>query len=925
MNKPKDFLQRSRKAFCVSALIFLTLISVFFSTRADDVESQAIITIELANVTPGVTMVGANDNDHLGGNGAPDSFSTLPRSQPIVSGDFNKDGILDLAVGAPDVDYTAPNTQINRANTGAVYILFGRNPFITPALIDTNIASQNQPDIKIFGATNNDQVGFSLAVGDINADGNDDLLVGAPGFDPGTTPRVDAGAVFIMLGAQGLTPKTIDLAAANAINIAIFGEKAGDKFGASVAAGDVGGVSTSVDILAGAPGSKGPADDRVDGGAAYWLYGGTSFTPVPPTTTRVLDLSTSPANGRIFGVAGSALGSTVAIGNINATAPADIIVGAVHANRPAPDAANDTGAVFVAFGGDNLLPTPPATAKTFDVAVALQNPNLSIYGNSAGDHLGASVATGDVTGDGTVDLVLGAPDADGPADGRADAGEAYLITGSTTLTTTPRIDVSLATVNLTIFGALTNNHLGSAVAVGRLNVTGNTDGISELIVGTPGAASNRGAVSAFYGGASLTVLATRDLLLGQDDLRVNGQAAGDELGWSLATTDIDNNRGGDLVLGAPFADVPPPTGLTRTNVGKVYVLFAQSDNVPPVNEPPVVQVSAPNGGEALQGGASTNITWTASDPNGNGTIASFEIRLSIDGGTSYNTIVATNVPGDARTFNWIVTPGLNTSMARIRVIALDTTGLTGQDDSNANFTITDPGITVTLTAPNGGEQLITGQMVQITWTVPQVSEPLVRGFDLFLSTDGGTNFNIGIASNPLEPALGAAVRSFTWTVNDLCTSTARILVVATSTTGARSSDTSNANFSISRMGPTINTNSMPFDTTLERLVLKATQPPIGNEILFAENATIEISNDEAGTTFFGFSKAPKLKQSGRKIVTKGTINGQPLLTFFPNNAVRVVRVINPPCGITLLRVRRVGDMLVLENPAPGAASDVPTN
>jgi hypothetical protein len=78
---------------------------------------------------------------------------------------------------------------------------------------------------------------------------------------------------------------------------------------------------------------------------------------------------------------------------------------------------------------------------------------------------------------------------------------------------------------------------------------------------------------------------------------------------------------------------------------------------------------------------------------------------------------------------------------------------------------------------------------------------------------------------------------------------------------------------------------------------------------------IEISNDAAGTQFFGFSKPPKIKAANHKAITKGTINEQGLLAFFPDGATRVIRITNPPCGITLLRVTRSGEMLIPAAPA----------
>jgi hypothetical protein len=904
------------------ALLLFTLSASFtlFKSKAQDIVPQLSTIIDLSSVTAGVSILGASSDDKLGGNGVPDNFNTLPRSQPMVTGDFNGDGRLDLAVGAPEADFVPPPgtpTPVPRADAGAVYVLFGRASFTIPTTIDANIIAQNQPDIRIYGAAINDNVGFSLAVGDVNGDSAQDLLIGAPGADsPGASPRVDVGAVYILLGSQQLVAKTIDLSQTNAINVAVFGERAGDRFGTAVAAGDVGGASTTADIVVGAPLNKGAANDRTDGGAAYVLYGGTGFTPNPATVTLVLDLNVITANVRLFGIADSKFGSTVAIGDINATAPGDVIVGVPAANRPAPTAATDTGAVYVVFGGENLTPAAGQTSKTFDIAATQQN--LSIYGADSGDHLGASVAAGDVTGDGLADLVMGAPDADGPADGRDGGGEAYLITGGTDLTTATRINVSVTSVDLVIFGDEAGDHTGSHVGTGRLNTNGNIDGTPELLIGSPGAELNKGTVSVFYGGILLTAVSTRDLAIGQDDLRVFGQSTGDELGWSFAATDIDNNRGGDFAIGAPFDDL---TGEgARTNNGKVYILLADADDIPPVNQPPVVEVTAPNGGQTLQGGSTFNITWTASDPNGNDTISSFEIRLSIDSGTNFNTIVATNIPGDARSFNWTVPIGVNTTTARIQVRAIDNTQLTGQDASNADFAIQDPGILVTLTAPNGGEMLRFGQTFAITWTVPAAAAAQVGGFDLFLSTDGGANFNISIASNPVTPAIAADKRSFDWVVPNVCTMTARVLVVSTSIIGQRSSDASNANFSITAAGPTLATTGFSLDEGGSRLILLTDPPTTGSEIIFAENATIEISNDEAGTTFFGFSKTSKIKKQGKKLITRGTINGQDLNLFFPDQATRLLRVTNPPCGVTIVKIRRQGSSVVIVPPAPGEAA-----
>jgi hypothetical protein len=383
---------------------------------------------------------------------------------------------------------------------------------------------------------------------------------------------------------------------------------------------------------------------------------------------------------------------------------------------------------------------------------------------------------------------------------------------------------------------------------------------------------------------------------------------GDELGWAIATGDLNNDHGGDLILGAPFANAVTATGI-RTQAGVVYVL-ASSTSPPPINVPPTVQVTAPNGGETLQVGEAFDIKWNASDANGDATIQKFEIRLSTDGGTNFNFVITPNVPGTTRKFTWTVPVGFNTTQGRIRVIATDDQAATGQDNSDANFVITDAGVVATVTAPNGGESLRFGQHFNITWTVPPAVAASVKGFDISLSTDGGQTFPIKIAPNsdPAQPALGPAIRIFDWTVPTICTSTARIAVITTSLTNLRTSDTSNANFSIGEPGPTINTSDMELRNNFQLFLITAA-PAGGTEILFSSEATLEIS-DAAGA-FFMFSKHPRIKAGGKKLLSKGSINGMDLGVFFPNGATRFLRVTNPTCGVTLLTITRSGDMFVL--------------
>ena len=115
-----------------------------------------------------------------------------------VSGDFNGDGIADLAIGIPS------QTVNGIQNAGAVQILYGTAPSHGVATGLSTIKQQllNSGNIGMPGShpQANESFGASLAVGDFNHDGIMDLAVGAPGQSVGSA--ADAGAVYIIYGSR---------------------------------------------------------------------------------------------------------------------------------------------------------------------------------------------------------------------------------------------------------------------------------------------------------------------------------------------------------------------------------------------------------------------------------------------------------------------------------------------------------------------------------------------------------------------------------------------------------------------------------------------------------------------------------------------------------------------------------------------------
>ncbi len=298
--------------------------------------------------------------------------------------DFDGDGIADLAVSSPDQD-------ANGSLTGTTYVFYGP----VSGTIDASIA-----DAQLRGDTSGDTSGHGFAVGDLNGDGADDLVLGADEADDGGR---DSGAAYLILGPM------IGTQVLTTYDAIIVGEDARDGAGAEVAVGDWDG--NGVDDLAIAS----PGDDLAgtDAGVISILYGPLSGT---------IDLSA--ADARFTGGTGEQVGTAlVSAGDLNGDGADDLFVG----NGRNDSGGVDAGAGWVLYG--------PFTGTT-----ALTAADLTLVGEDAGDAAGGGGIGGggdgtghtlaggeDLDGDGTPDLVIGAVGDDA---GGTDAGAVYLVVGS---------------------------------------------------------------------------------------------------------------------------------------------------------------------------------------------------------------------------------------------------------------------------------------------------------------------------------------------------------------------------------------------------------------------------------------------------------------------------------------------------------------
>lgn len=338
-------------------------------------------------------------------------------------------------------------------------------------------------------------------------------------------------------------------------HMTICGANDKDYAGYAVASGDVNGDGLD-DVIIGAFQANGLDYQHKHAGRVYVVFG-------PADIYGMVDLA-SQADVVIYGAdAYDYVGSAVASGDVNGDGYADIIAAAERADGP-DNKRVECGEIYVVFGSASI-------AGSIDLKTQA---DVVMYGPDIRDQVGTSLATGKINGDEYDDIVIGAEWADGlgPGHRREDAGEVYVVLGSSSL---PRAMELYGQANLIIYGEEKGDHAGDSVASGDLN----GDGYGDIIVGamwTDGPHNTRP-----QAGGAYVVLSSesfdsrmRDLRT-QADLTIFGADTQDRAGMSVASGDVNGDGYDDLLVGATYADGP---NNGRTWAGEVHVVLG-SDSI----------------------------------------------------------------------------------------------------------------------------------------------------------------------------------------------------------------------------------------------------------------------------------------------------------------------------------------------------------
>ncbi|PXX16588.1 FG-GAP repeat protein [Nitrosomonas ureae] len=442
-----------------------------------------------------------------------------------TAGDVNSDGFDDVIIGAYRAD---PNGTFS----GSSYVVFGKASGFSAAMDLSSLDGSN--GFRLDGVAANDKSGSSVSTaGDVNGDGFDDLIVGAPGVDS------SSGSSYVVFGKALGFSAAMDLSSLDGGNgFRLDGVTRLNVLGFSVStAGDVNGDGFD-DLIVGAYRAEPNGEYS---GSSYVVFGKVSGF------SAAMDLSSlDGSNGfRLDGTANDSSGWSVSnAGDVNGDGLNDLIIGAFGAD---PDGYS-TGSSYVVFG------KTAGFSAAMDLSSLDGSNGFRLDGVGESDFSGFSVSNaGDINGDGFDDLIVGAPGANssyvvfGKVSGFSAAMDLSSLNGSNGF----RLD-----------GVALDDRSGWSVSTAG-DVNG--DGFDDLIVGAPGANSSY----VIFGRSSFVDVVDFQGTPGDDNLigtkaaeRFKGEAGNDRMIGRGGADWFEGGAGNDYIriTGSNFEFVDGGTG-----------------------------------------------------------------------------------------------------------------------------------------------------------------------------------------------------------------------------------------------------------------------------------------------------------------------------------------------------------------------------
>jgi len=474
----------------------------------------------------------------------------------VATGDFNNDGFADIVMGAPESDGILEETT----TSGWAYMIFGKSNF--PRKIDL----KHELSASFWGGRGGgrNRLGHALASSDLNGDGLTDLIIGAPHYNGKSNRRVHSGAIFVVFGKSNFKKLNNLMKTADLI---ILGANEGDLAGFSFASGNLNG-DKEMDLIIGAPGSRDEKSAKSSAGAAYILLGKKRFP-------KVIDLA-KYHNGRLSGTDGAAdrmsfsgnmadqAGYSVLSTDVNSDGLDDVLIGAPFADGPR-NKGEDVGEVYVVLGRKKF-------PKTLNLKHAA---NAIIYGSKNFGFSGKQLASGDINGDATADILISSPGVKIKSKNTLLAGVVFGVLGRKNWPKklyVRKMSHKVFVSHHTTFGEnyesvmSGENVLGFGTSMASMDLNG--DRLDDLLIGVPGAPKHK----LDFGAGSVDFFLTK-----KNGLRISSSGifqptrldASESLGKAIVLGDINGDGQKDILIGAPGILQSKRSGRS----GGAYVIF----------------------------------------------------------------------------------------------------------------------------------------------------------------------------------------------------------------------------------------------------------------------------------------------------------------------------------------------------------------